>query len=96
MQEHTPQQSRLRKELDCREMINCCLIYGSARYNFYDPATKRFGQYAERYVKQLGEKAVARLYNEQAEDFAKAIVHHGIFTDEEGCTYNSCTWADEQ
>lgn len=93
---HTPQQSRLRKELGCREMINSCLVYGSASYDFYDPATKRFGPYAERYVKALGEETVVRLYDEQAEDFAKAIVRHGVYTDHEGCSYNSCIWADEQ
>lgn len=96
LEKHTPQQSRLREELACREMINSCLIYGSARYDFYDPTTKQFGQYAERYVKALGEETAVRLYNEQAEDFAKAIVRHGVYTDEEGCTYNSCIWADEQ
>ncbi len=96
LEKHTPQQIQLRDELACREMINSCLIYGSARYDFYDPTTRQFGQYAQRYVKQLGGKAVARLYNEQVEDFSKATVHHGVYTDNEGCSYNSCVWADEQ
>ncbi|MCD7794703.1 MAG: hypothetical protein LUC96_10365 [Alistipes sp.] len=96
LEPRTPAQSRQLEELSCREMINSCLIYHSARYDFYDPKTKEFGRYAKDYVESLGEETVVRLYNEQAEDFSKAIVRHGVYTDSEGCTYNSCTWADEQ
>lgn len=92
----TPEQERQHKELSCREMINSCLIYGEARYGFYDPKTQQFGQYAEGYVKSLGEETVVRLYHEQAEDFSKAVVRHGVYTDHEGCTYNSCIWGDEE
>lgn len=35
----TVEQRREYEELSCRAMINCCLVYGEARYNFYDPNT---------------------------------------------------------
>lgn len=92
----TAAQRRQYEELDCRSMINSCLIYGSANYDFYNPKTGEFGQYARCHVKTLGEKTVIRLYREQCEDFSKATVVSGVYTDSEGCTYNSCIWADEQ
>lgn len=95
-EDKTPRQRRQDEELSCREMINSCLIYHSARYDFYDPKTKQFGRYAKDYVESLGEETVVRLYNEQAEDFSKAIVRHNVYTDSEDVSYNSCVWADEQ
>jgi hypothetical protein len=92
----TSRQRRLREELDCRDMINSCLIYGSAGYDFYNPHTGVFGQYAEDYVKTLGKDSVIRLFNEQHCDFSKAVVRYSVYTDREGCTYNSCKWEDEQ
>lgn len=92
----TAAQRREYEELACRRMINCCLVYGEASYNFYDPKTGEFGRYATDYVKTLGETRVIRLYNEQCEDFSKAIVKRGVYTDGEGVSYNSCVWADEQ
>ena len=89
-------QRRQEKELACREMINSCLVYGSARYDFSNPATGEFGRYAEDYVKSLGKKTVIRLYNEQVSDFSEAVVKHGVYTDGEGCSYNACIWKDEQ
>ena len=96
MKPMTQQQHRQYDELSCRNMINSCLIYGSARHSFYDPKTGQFGEYAKAYIKKLDEETVIRLYNEQAADFSKAIVKYGVYTDIEGCTYNSCIWKDEQ
>ena len=92
----TDAQRREFEELACREMINCCFVYGEERYNFYDPATGKFGKYAQDYVNSLGAATVIRLYEEQQADFAKAIVKRGVYTDCEGCSYNSIIWADEQ
>lgn len=88
----TTAQRRLDGELSCRTMINSCLIYG---YSFYDPKTRQFGYYAGEYVRQLGEKTVIRLYEEQVKDFSRAVVRCGVFADSEGCVYNSCIWGDE-
>ena len=40
-------------------------------------------------------KRIIELVKEQQSDFAKAVVKSGVYTDYEGCTYNSCVWADE-
>ncbi len=92
----TPQQYVESIELACREMLNSCLVYGEAKYSFYNPQTGEFGPYAQDYVKELGEETVIRLYNEQAEDFSKAIVIRDVYTDSEDVSYNNCIWADEQ
>ena len=82
----TAEQKQLHRELDCREIINSCLFYGS---NFLE------SRYSETYIKELGEKRVLELFNEQKADFDKAIVFHNVYKDSEGCTYNSIKWEDE-
>lgn len=96
MEPMTRQQRRQHKELSCRDMINSCLVHGTAGYDFYNPTTGEFGRYAEDHVKSLGKETVIRLFNEQSEDFSKATVKHDVYTDGEGVTYNSCVWEDEQ
>lgn len=91
----TDQDKRIADELSCREMINSCLIYGNPTA-FYDESTLEFQYYAQRYVNDLGEETVKRLWNEQLADFAKATVVFGVYTDSEGCCYNNCIWADEK
>lgn len=87
----TKKQKRLDKELSCREMIISCMVYGER--GFYDREKDTFsGDYAEDYVKSLGEKTVRRLWNEQAETMKKATIHHGAQTDAEGCIYATITW----
>lgn len=82
----TPEQKLLHRELDCRDMINSCLIYGT---KFLET------RYSEKYIKELGEKRVLELYNEQKADFDKAIVFHNVYEDSEGVSYNSIKWEDE-
>lgn len=82
----TIEQERLHKELDCREMINSCLCYGSDFLGI---------SYSEPYIKELGKERVLELYNEQKTDFDKAIVLHNVYEDCEGCSYNSIKWKDE-
>lgn len=93
--DRTTKNIRTADELSCREMINSCLIYGDPTA-FYDESTGEFQEYAQSYVKDLGAKTVKRLWDEQLADFAKATVVFGVYTDCEGCCYNSCIWADER
>ena len=95
-QDMTPEQRREDEELWCRDMINSCLTYGEARYNFYDPNTGEFGKYAQEYIDTLGEDTIIRLFNEQSADFKKAIVKRNVSTDSEGVTYHAVIWEDEQ
>lgn len=83
--ERNEEQRMLYEEISCREMINSCLIYG-ARF---------FEWYANNYIKKLWEEKVKELYEDQLKDFKQAIVKPCVYTDWEGCTYNTITWADE-
>ena len=56
--ELTPEQKRLHRELDCRDMIS----YGSS---FLE------SRYSEPYIQELGKERVIELYNEQKTDFDK-------------------------
>lgn len=91
----TEEQYRVYNELQCREMINSCLVYGQA-YCFYDVKTGKLGCYADHYLRTLDASTIKRLFNEQSADFAKAIVKKNVHQDSEGVTYNSVIWADEQ
>lgn len=82
----TKEQEKLHKELDCREMINSCLCYGTDFLN---------SRYKDRYIAELGIERVNQLYNEQKTDFEKATVLHDVFEDSEGVSYNSIKWNDE-
>lgn len=82
----TKEQEILHRELDCREMINSCLCYGTDFLNSI---------YKDRYIAELGVERVSQLYNEQKNDFEKAIVYHDVFEDSEGVSYNSIQWNDE-
>lgn len=84
--ELTPEQERLHRELDCREMINSCLCYGSSFIESH---------YSESYIKELGKDRVIEIYNEQKNDFDKAIVLNNVYEDGEGCSYNAIKWEDE-
>ena len=93
--EMTPEQRKTREELFCREMINSCLAYGQAQSSFYNPETKEFGYYAQDYIEELGKRTVIRLFNEQCDSFSRAVVKQGVYTDSEGCSYNSVMWQDD-
>ena len=83
----TDEQEKIHKELDCREMINSCLCYGTDFLN---------SKYKNEYIKELGEDRVIELYNEQKADFDKAIVYHNVYVDGEDVSYNSIKWNDEK
>ncbi len=87
------------EELSCREMINSMLIYGDS----IEKDSYGYNKYLKPYTEKgtwhdglLTEQRVNELIAEQKADFAKAKVRYGVYTDGEGCTYNSCVWADEQ
>jgi len=87
----------LMEELSCRDMINSMLIYGSNT----DEGSWAFNKYLASYYEGnvwhkalLTKERVLELVAEQNADFAKATVHHNVYEDSEGCTYNSCDWGD--
>ena len=97
----TDEQKRLDSELWCREMINSCLVYHGERFGRNAFFGERTGysnphSYAHQYIKELGAERVNEIFEEQLADFRNAVVFHCVFTDDEGLTYNSIKWADEQ
>ena len=95
--EWTESQKTLREELSCREMINSCLVYGGIE-EFWEKCEWRIGykSYAASYICVLGRERVQQLVKEQEEDFAKAKVLRDVFVDDEGLSYSSICWSDEE
>lgn len=92
----TNEDMQLEKELACREMINCCLIYDSPiRYDDYDYHNDyEYKKYIASDSRGLSMERIDELIAEQRESFKKAIVSRDVFTDSEGVSYNSCDWGD--
>lgn len=94
------EQEREYAELSCREMINSIMIYGNIN-SPYNEKEDKLDRYLEERWQERGSmyyvprKRIIELVKEQQADFAKAVVKSGVYTDYEGCTYNSCVWADE-
>lgn len=87
------------EELSCRDMINSMLVYGDS----VEKGSYGYNKYLKTYTEKgtwhdglLTEKRLAEIIAEQKKDFEKAIVKRDVYTDSEGCSYNSCRWADEQ
>lgn len=100
--EGTPEQKRCRDELWCIEMINSIIAY-SYCYGFPDGYTgekfieveeKRPHNYLEEFIETLGRDTVARLIEAQMADIDH--IDCGVFTDDEGCTYNAITWKERR
>lgn len=80
------------QELDFRRMIISCLTYGTD-YNIRDKKTGAWGKYGAEYADKLGNKRANEIWEEQRDFFkAHAQISHGVYTDCEGCSYNSLTW----
>lgn len=88
-QDWTKEQKTLAKELDCIEMINSCLVYGSDFWTAKSYSIEG-GKICDSYVKELGIDRVKELYEEQKDYFNNhVIINYGVYTDTEGCSYNS-------
>lgn len=69
----------------CRSMIMSCLIYGYGRDYFMK-------NHAQKYAAELGGKRVEQIWEDQYDYFKNHCkVNHNVYTDSEGCTYNSIT-----
>ena len=82
-------------ELDAREMANSCICYGEDSH-FFNERTGAFGDAAERYFREgIPAARLQELFREQKAEITAAGITHGVYTDGEGCTYNSIDWKDE-
>lgn len=80
------------KKFRCIEMINSILAYhyhDNAIYVLSREYTKRHN-YLEEYVDKLGEKKVLELIQNQIDDIER--IEENVYTDCDGCSYNSIVW----
>lgn len=90
---YTPEMVLMDRELWARDMVISCVCYGR-EYNFYDERTGRWGQYGLNYEKELGAERALEVFRDQVAYMRKhATINSGVYTDHEGCTYNSINWS---
>lgn len=90
----TEEQKRRCCELDCIGMINSILAYQPYNRNgasVLEVEERSCHNYLARYVQKLGKTRVIELIEDQIKDIKG--VQCSVFTDEEGCSYNSIIWA---
>ena len=97
----TPEQKMLERELAWREYVNSCLAYGQFGDVIQDcklsPKLYRWGTATTYHIgEELSIPRAIQIALEQKADFAKAKVLYNVYTDCEGCSYNSVIWHDEQ
>lgn len=96
----TPEQKMLSRELAWREYVNSCLAYGQFSHVIEDcKLSHELYRWGTAVTYHIGEELTIpraiELALEQKADFAKAKVYKNVYTDSEGCSYNSVVWHDE-
>lgn len=72
-------------EQNLRDMIDSCYTYGG-----YTRDTWNFERYITPYREALGEDRFNQVYDEHVKNLQENFeIHHNVYTDSEGCTYNS-------
>jgi hypothetical protein len=83
-------------ELDCIDMINSILAYNCSgctdAEKVMEYEEKSWHNYLADYVKELGRVKVVALIQEQINSIDH--VDHSVYTDSEGCVYNSIAWKE--
>lgn len=90
----TTEEQRELDELAYRKMIICCVCYGE-EYDIYSERTQSWGDTGFKYgVSKLGFDKALEVFRDQVNYMREhAKIHHGVYTDYEGCTYNSIEWS---
>ena len=82
-------QQRIDAELSCIEMIDSIICYGSCDYDYVIN-----NRYLESYIDELGLDKVKELVKGQIDE--KPYIKRDVYTDNEGLTYNSLIFKDEE
>ena len=97
----TEEQRKLYEELAWREYINSCLVYGQLHHavTHDNRLDRRIYEYGTDKTYGIGEwiseSRAVEIAREQERDFnTKATVHRNVYTDYEGCSYNSVVWTE--
>lgn len=87
----TKAEALLSAEYSCRDMMICIFAYdGTAGITNEDGFN--FKRYLSPYVQTLGRKRYDKVREDQLKSFEGVTISRGVFTDDEGCTYNSINW----
>lgn len=91
----TPKDFTLKeKELDCIGMINSLLCYNYCGYTDAEKVLQceenSHYNYLSDFIKLLGREKVKRLIQGQIDSIK--TIEYNVFTDDEGCSYNSIVW----
>lgn len=79
-------------KLSCIDMINSIICYNEC--NTPEDVVFRYsGHYLDKYIKAFGLNNVLDMAAEQLNDIV--AVTRNVFTDSEGCTYNSLVFRDD-
>ena len=92
----TPEEHREYDELSLRQMIISDFCYGGASCcGVYDDRTGRWDErYGLPYAEKIGLERALEVFMEQRAFLQKhATVHDNVYTDHEGCSYNSISWS---
>lgn len=82
----------LMEELNCRDMIQSMLIYGSSVEEGSYDFNRYLASYYDKSLRKdalLSKSRVLELIKEEKEEISSAVIHRNVYTDCEGCTYNS-------
>lgn len=94
----TPQEVHRLRVLDAMETANCCLCYGD-RWNQYGSDyllsnrtdNPKIGEELKQ-AHALTLEELDAVYKAQQERMKHAVIKTNVFTDDEGCSYNSIDW----
>lgn len=92
----TPEEQREYDELCLRSMINSDFCYGGASCcGIYDERTGKWDErYGYPYAEKIGFERALEVFKEQRAYLQKhATVYYNVYTDHEGCSYNSIAWS---
>ena len=94
----TPQEVHRLRVIDAMEMANCCLCYGygweryGSNYLLSDNTTNPKISEELKQAHALTLEEVDAVYKAQEERINHANIKTNVFTDDEGCSYNSIDW----
>lgn len=85
----TPEEKEAHSRINCIETINSCIAYTSRNF-----ASIMSNSYMQRHIDKLGTDVVERLVQGQLDDVIG--VQYRVYEDDEGCSYNSIIWKEDE
>ena len=77
-------EKQIAAEIRMKSMMNSCFTYGSA-----EKGSHNYDMYIKKYEAELGSEVFNEVYEEQMAYLSGCTIERNVYTDSEGCTYNS-------